>query len=118
MGMEGSAWPVSAPYVVYGGLNLLVCDLGSSALANTWVIPVLRTLEAAAETTNGADLTDGGAVPDGLTSNFGALNAFAASATSSTANNYATAGAKRVGWFMLIGSDAMLNKLTGYALGL
>lgn len=35
-------YPVSAPYLMYTGINLLVCDLGSALAAGTWVIPVTR----------------------------------------------------------------------------
>lgn len=60
MSNEGASWPVSAPYVLMGGVNLLVCDLGSATTANTWVIPVLRTLEKASGN-NGATLIAGNA---------------------------------------------------------
>lgn len=39
-------YPVSAPYLMYTGINLLVCDLGSALDAGTWVIPVTRTVVA------------------------------------------------------------------------
>jgi hypothetical protein len=35
-------WPASAPFTVYGGVNLLVCDLTDNAAMVTAVIPVTR----------------------------------------------------------------------------
>lgn len=40
--MGSDVYPYSAPYLMYAGLNLLVCDLGSALDAGTWIIPVMR----------------------------------------------------------------------------
>jgi hypothetical protein len=40
--MADLAYPVSAPYLVYTSVNLLVCDLTSGTDASTTVIPVTR----------------------------------------------------------------------------
>lgn len=42
--MGETTFPVSAPYLTYAGLNLLVCDLGSALDAGTWVVPVTREI--------------------------------------------------------------------------
>lgn len=75
--MEGGSWPVSAPYVGMAGINLLVCDLGTHTTANTWVIPVTRTAEAASGNA-GATLLGGAAVEDGKSADAGAVSAYCA----------------------------------------
>lgn len=57
------------------GLNLLVCDLGSAVTANTWVIPVKREVESGSGN-HGATLLAANAVEDGLSADFGAVDAF------------------------------------------
>lgn len=76
--MEHPAWPVSAPYLLYMGLNLLVCDLTSGTTAATVMVPVLREAEGSGGNTGGdADLMASTvAVPTGHESNFGSLNGF------------------------------------------
>jgi hypothetical protein len=116
--MEKPDWPVSAPYLVYAGLNLLVCDLTSTKTAHVTVIPVTRVKEGA---NSGATLepvaTASHPVPTDLSSDWGALDLMAATATGSDINGYATAGAKRIGYMWVLGAERYLNKLTNYALG-
>jgi hypothetical protein len=77
--MEHAYWPVSAPYLVYMGLNLLVCDLTSGTTAGVVMVPVTKTAEGSGGNVGGdADLMASTvAVPDGYKSNFGSLNGFA-----------------------------------------
>lgn len=116
--MEKPDWPVSAPYLVYAGLNLLVCDLTSTKTAHVTVIPVTRVKEGA---NSGATLESVAAaahpVPSDTSSDWGALNAMAATVAGTNGNGYDTSAAKRIGYMWVLGAERYLNKLTNYALG-
>lgn len=76
--MLDRSYPVSAPYLVYTSVNLLVCDLTSSTTVGTWVVPVKR--EVTGSTNIGGDTNIAAswlvAVPDGKTSTWASLNYF------------------------------------------
>jgi hypothetical protein len=82
-------YPVSAPYIMYAGINLLVCDLGSALDAGTWVIPVTRENTDEVGDVGGVDLlaTWPAEEPTGYNSHWGSLEAFM-----STTDSTATAG--------------------------
>jgi hypothetical protein len=77
--LESAVYPLSAPYLMYTGLNLLVCDLGSALDAGTWVVPVTREIIPGESGNYGGDnllATWPAEEPTGKTSHWGSLHAF------------------------------------------